>query len=321
MSIYTFKLKFLGSVHFGERSGYLETVHETVGSDTLFSGLINTVSIYFKKDEAKRWIEDFKETPPFLISSLFLYNDNKVFLPKPLDDSFIDSSVKSSVGKELKKIRWLTIEDFLKWCKREPFTEKQILEFKENLSFYENAFTVDVRPRVTLDRTSNQSSLYFVGAIKFRENAGLQGFVKFTDQNYIEKFYRILVLLGETGLGGEKTYGYGMFKVTEFREYKEFEKISNSKYFTLLSLYHPSDNEFPKLKSSLIAYDIRKKTGFITSGRNAMPFKRKSVGFITEGSVVVEPVTGSLIDVTPEGLSDNVLGHRIFRYGYAFLVP
>lgn len=323
MENYFFKLKFLSSVHFGERSGYLETVNETVGSDTLFSALINIVSIYFGKEEADRWIEDFKVTPPFLLSSLFIYNQDRYFLPKPLYDSFIESSTKSAVGKEIKKIKWLTWEDFIKWCSGYSFTEKEVLELKHKLIYYETAFLYEVRPRVTLDRVTSQSSLYFVGNIKYADDAGLYGFVKFNNRAYIEKFHRALSLLGETGIGGEKTYGFGMFQIVEFREASEFKEISNKdfEYFTLLSLYHPSKDEFPVLKESLIGYDIKRKTGYINSGRYAMPFKRKSVGFLMEGSVLRKPLVGSLVDVTPEGLSKDAISHRVYRYGYAFLFP
>jgi len=85
-------------------------------------------------------------------------------------------------------------------------------------------------------------------------------------------------------------------------------------------LYHPDEEEKPNLTSSFIAYDITRKRGWITTGRYALPLKRKSVGFVTEGSVSGNPLKGTLVDVTPDN-PHEILGHRVYRYGYAFTAP
>lgn len=322
MEVYLYKLRFTGAVHFGDTGIYLENVTESLNSDSLFSALINAVATYGSEQEAENWIDSFKSQPPFLITSLFVYNGDKYFLPKPLDDTFISSEIKKKFGKDLKKIKFLEAEDFLKWLNQESIQD--IKEYQENLEIYNNSFIGEIRPRVTLDRDTQQSSLYFCGSIRFQKDAGLYGLVAFRDKEFIEKFKNTLALLGQMGIGGEKTYGYGMYEIVEYKPIEGiFKEIinSNSPIHILLSLYHPNKDELNDITGKLVAYDILRKKGWITSGRNALPIKRKSLGFIKEGSVLNQPIKGSIVDVTPEDAPSDVLLHRVYRYGYAFTVP
>lgn len=323
MDAYIFKLKFTSPVHFGDTGIDLENVMETVSSDTLFSALVNAIAANLGIEEASKFVNDFFKNPPCLFTSLFPYNENNLFLPKPMDDSFIDSDLKREFGKNLKKINWLKKEDFLAWLKREVFSKEKIKELSEYQNIVKNSYNKEIRPRVTIDRMTNQTTIYHCGYIHFCTNAGLYGLVYLRDTNYFNKFKLALNLLGQTGLGGEKTYGCGMFEV----EIKEIDSVYNAilnlnaQKFTLLSLYHPEVEELQELNDILECYNFMRKKGWITSGRYALPIKRKSVGFITEGSVLNKPVRGTLVDVTPENIPDDILKHKVFRYGYAFTVP
>ncbi len=323
MDVYIYRLMFKSPVHFGDTGIDLENVQEYVGSDTLFSALINVVNIYYGSDEAGNLIDRFLDTPPFILTSLFIYSDDLHFLPRPMDDSFIPEEIKRAKGKDLKKLKWLEKRDFLKWQRQEELTSEDIDEMLKKQGEYKNAFVKEIRPRVVLDRITQQSSIYHCGYIHFRQNAGLYGIVAFRDSSFVEKFKTIISLLGQTGIGGEKTYGCGMFEVTFEPVSDIFLDILNAERdkHILLSLYHPSDNEKHTLKYDLISYDIIRKKGWITTGRNALPLKRKSAGFITEGSVIKKTLKGCLIDVTPDNPPPDILSHKIYRYGYAFTAP
>ncbi|ACI21834.1 type III-A CRISPR-associated RAMP protein Csm4 [Thermodesulfovibrio yellowstonii] len=324
MVIYSYKLHFKTPVHFGETGIYLENVEERFSSDSLFSALINTVSNYYGEKESEKWIDKFENNPPFLLSSLFIYNSDKYFLPKPLDDSFISREIRKKIGKELKKIRWLEAKDFLLWQKRQITKVEDIEKIKINSERYSDAFKREIRPRVTIDRITSQSSIYFCGSIKFQREAGLYGMVAFRDTDFIERFRIVMKLLGQTGIGGERTYGYGMFELKDFKPIDGVLKKlmeSDTEGFTLLSLYTPSNTEIDDLVQKIVAYEIKIKKGWITSGRTALPLKRKSLGFIKEGSVFSKPLRGCLVDVTPENAPPDILKHKVYRYGYAFTVP
>lgn len=323
MDAYIFKLKFTSPVHFGDTGIDLENVLETVSSDTLFSALVNSISANLGSEEASKFVNDFIKEPPFIFTSLFPFYKEMFFLPKPMDDSFIDENLKRELGKELKKINWLEKKDFLLWIKRESFSKEKITEIKSYQLFVKNSYKKEIRPRVTIDRNTNQTTIYHCGYIYYSSEAGLYGIVCFKDKTYLNKFKLALNLLGQTGLGGEKTYGCGMFDVEIHEIDSVFNAILNinAEKLTLLSLYHPEDKELSQLSDVLECYNFTRKKGWISSGRHSLPLKRKSVGFITEGSVLKNAVKGKLVDVTPENIPANMLKHKVFRYGYAFTVP
>ncbi|WKZ18790.1 MAG: type III-A CRISPR-associated RAMP protein Csm4 [Candidatus Jettenia sp. CY-1] len=115
MEVYIYRLEFKGPTHFGEIGIDLENVGEWVSSDTLFSALINTMSNIYKGDYVSEFIDKFKENHPFLLSSLFLYNKDTYFLPRPMYDDHIPEELKRTKGKELKRIKWLSINGFKQW--------------------------------------------------------------------------------------------------------------------------------------------------------------------------------------------------------------
>lgn len=326
MQIYLYKLKFQGPTHFGDTGIDLENVSERVSSDTLFSAFVNSIRTTEGLDTVNDFINTFIENPPFFISSLFLYHGDKFFLPRPLSDKDISKEVRKELGKDLKKLSWLTPQSFLKWITGSDFNVSEIKSMREEQdNNYDRSFKVEIRPRVSLDRTTRNSNIYHCSYIYFEENAGLYGMVAFSDIHSIDLFKQTLQVLGEIGLGGEKAYGAGMFKLAEFRPiespFSEIFSVPSSSQHVLLSLYHPSTQELSMIQTNLLAYGLLRKKGWVASGRYALPIKRKSVGFFAEGSVFSSHLRGRLVDVTPDGDYRNLLEHKVYRYGYAFMAP
>jgi len=324
VKVYLYKLRFQGPAHFGETGIELENVTERVSSDTFFSALVNALSTVSTRKEVTEFVQSFLDRPPFLISSLYIYTKDTYFLPKPFDEGLINGEVKRETGKELKKIRYLPPGELKKWLKGE--INKEDLDTLQKIQKrYSDAFSIEIRPRVSLDRDTQQSALYHVGYVHFSENSGLFGLVAFRDESFVERFQAMLRILGETGLGGERTYGCGTFKVETFEPVPtEFEGLltGNSDNYMTLSLYHPSEQEMVNLTRNVIAYDLVKRRGWITSGRHALPYKKKYAGFFVEGSVFKQKPVGCLVDVTPDDKNiQNEIGHRLYRYGYAFSIP
>jgi CRISPR-associated protein Csm4 len=324
MDIYFYKLRFKEPTHFGQTGIDLENLTEWVNSDTLFSALMNTAHTVYGGNFVSDYVEQFNHQAPFLISSLFLYAGDRFFLPRPLADGNVPPVVRRKLGKSLKKLKWLGLEHFYKWTMGEVITEEDVARMESIQKEYKKAFTIGIRPRVSLDRTTQNSNIYHCGYLYFTENSGLYGFVVFHDQQDSKRFKDLLAALGGIGLGGEKTYGCGTFDISIFETVSGLMKnIMESKTgtYTSLSLYHPSDVEMNTLDDDLIAYDIVRKRGWITSGRYALPLKRKSVGFICEGSVSRISPRGTIVDVTPDNFPPDLLEHKVYRYGYAFTAP
>jgi len=324
MDIYYYKLQFRGPTHFGLTGIDLENLTERVDSDTFFSALMNAAHVAYGSSFVSDYIEQFTHRPSFLVSSLFIYNGATFFLPRPLADINVPWDLKRILGKKLKKIKWIDLESFQKWTTGTTITKEDIDNMHEMQEKYKNTFMTDIRPRVSLDRETLSSNIYHCGYLYYRENSGLYGFVAFRDEPEIERFKNFLAILGGIGLGGEKTYGCGTFNISVIERLTiPMKTIMESKTdtYTLLSLYHPSDTEINSLDQNLIAYDLMRKRGWITSGRYALTLKRKSVGFIGEGSVFKIPVGGRIVDVTPDNIPPDILEHKAYRYGHAFTAP
>jgi len=324
MDIYIYKLRFKGPVHFGETGIELENVTERIYSDTLFSALINAMNIIYGQNETDQFVKKFTNAPPFLISSLFLYDKNTIYFPRPFVDEQLHETLKRKFGKELKKITWLSNSMFLKWISGDMLNEDNIEAMIKDQENYKRAYEVEIRPRVSLDRNTQNSNLYHSGYVHFEKNAGLYGLLAVKDNQTLDLFKNLLKNLGDIGLGGEKTYGSGLYEVLEFSKvdgvlFEIFKAISP--WHVSLSLYHPSPDEMSKIKENAVAYDLIRRKGWITTGRNSLPLKKKSVGFFVEGSVFKGCPNGCLVDVTPDTYPDKVLKHKVYRYGFAFTAP
>jgi CRISPR-associated protein Csm4 len=241
-----------------------------------------------------------------------------------MDDSHIPADLKKERGKEIKKLKWLDSASFKNWISSVHLGEDDLNALVSLQQAYRDTFKIEIRPRVSLDRATQNSNIYHCGYVYFKDRAGLYGFVSFNDLSTVEQFRKLLTALGETGLGGEKTYGCGLFELVSMEKVSGIFKeifFHDVKTYTLLSLYHPPEQEMADIGNALIAYDVVRGRGWITSGRYALPLKRKSVGFFTEGSVLTSKPGGCLVDVTPEGAQPDALYHRVYRYGYAFTAP
>jgi len=318
-----FKLKFRGFTHFGETGIDLENVSEWVGSDTLFSAWLNAIKIFWGTEKASKICEQFLKNPSFRISSLFIYYQTHYFLPKPLS-SIPAKEGRSDVFKALKKTNWIPLDCYKEWLREEVSSSVIENAYTRQKEFYQKAYKRITRPRVALDRETLESNLFYEGYIQYAKEGGLWGVVV-GNQEGINLFMKGLALLGEVGLGGERTYGCGLFEVEEPEAEieKQFGELLNhsSPYRVLISRFIPSEEELPRLENGLEAYKIGISRGWITSGRVAFPLKRKGIRFLKEGSVFKESFNGAIVDITPDNVNLRKLPHKIYRYGLALTIP
>lgn len=310
------RMKFSSPVHFGELGIGIEETEEIIHSDTLFSSLCHAwASLYGKKD-LEEMLDVFKNEPPFLLSSCFLYQNQTYFLPKPAvqPPGFEEARIREEYGKSIKKMNYLPAQVFKKWVKQEEITYETL---KENYPDYADGFERDIIPRVALDRATSNSSIYHFGLVKFNKDAGLYCLIKVFKKDYEQKLESAFRLLGELGLGGERSSGYGRFEVS-FPEVpddlKGISQFEGDKY-CLLSLFHPENG----LDLKDASYGLIERRGWILSPYLKKQYKRKTVTMFSEGSVFSEPVKGHLVDVTPD-IWDKEGIHPIYRYGFGFTV-
>ena len=129
-----------------------------------------------------------------------------------------------------------------------------------------------------------------------------------------------IMLLGEEGIGGDRTVGKGQFEPT-FTEYKgSLFNTNASSYFVTLSMYLPSKSEIQKglLQGENVSYDIEKRGGWIYSDF-AKSQRKRTVRMFQEGSVFKNTgreFYGKVVNVAPESFKR----HPVFRNGLAFRI-
>ncbi len=346
MSVYLFRLHFLGPVHFGMAGIDLEATQSSLSSDSLISAIVNAFLLLDGPEAAEEVISALSsDKPPFVLSSLFPFGPDKdradryaEALVRPLTPPPVgDSETLGRFGKDLKTINYLHPQDFAAWISQRPLAPHEIESVVSRARvFTEGWWKQETRPRVALDRESQNSAVWSQAATWFQREergkegevltvgSGLYGLVRFHDESWKERLASAFRVLGDTGLGGERTYGFGLFKFGGFETPGDHwrEILSGEGRFkVLLSLYYPRQEERKSLAQSLVAWDFVEKRGYVVSGRNATTIKRKRVRMLVEGSVCRRPLRGAMVDVTPENAKGLGIPHRVFRCGLAFLVP
>lgn len=331
MPTYLYRLHFTGPVHFGATGIGLEVSEPRLRSDSVTSGLINAFSVLGQAEEAVTALQ--AEKPAFVLSSLFPFGPGKgpnlaYAVPRLLTPPPASQRLLQRVWKEVKKLLWLKPEDAGKWLEGQAMGDQEFEDLLANAQALVNDWwATDLRPRVALDRTSQNSQIWFCGTVSFRKDAGLYGLVSIQDETWKSRLEAAFRLLGELGLGGERTYGMGQFEFQGFEHLgAEWESLftTHANRYLLLSMYHPREEERSTLGDGWEAWDLFESRGYVTTGRLATTLKRKRLRFLTEGSVATRPFRGTLADVTPSDMGrPNGFGlpHPIYRSGLGFFAP
>ena len=178
------------------------------------------------------------------------------------------------------------------------------------------------RSAAAVDRLSGATLAHTTAAIEFGPGAGLWCFVEFDSEDVREQWRASLLAafrwLGDSGLGGERSRGWGRSETVEFSD-SDTESLllggapaATGSAFWLLSLYSPASNDtvdWSRGEYALVARQGRVQT--------AGTLKR-SARMVAEGSVIVASAlpAGTAVDVAPEGHP-----HPVYRAGFAVAVP
>jgi len=311
-----YKLKLKSSIHLGQREGVLEETDTIVHSDTFFSAFCINYSLLYGERELEGLINEFRNgNPPFIFSSLFPFWNEKIFLPIP--------SNQIPKEKDLKKLNFIEKDGFEKLLNGEKIENlKGKYKFIPDIDINEQnkegkePWEIINNPRVGLSRiSSHPGETYFhFGEVFYKENAGLYFIVDFKDPSIESKFISTLRLMGDEGIGGDRTVGKGHFDILKKDgEEIEINQPQNSQNYILLSLYHPDVNEISDLKEGY--YEIIERKGYIYSPYSKT-LRKKSLKMFKEGAVFPSLKKGRIVDITPEIFTK----HRIYKYGLAFSI-
>jgi len=318
MKTYLYKLKFLTPIHLSSDPLSLGKAEIILHSDTLFSAIANSFSMLYDMEES------FFSSPPFTISSAFPYYRDTIFFPKPTKLKISPGQFEKS-RKKIKKAKFVSERVFNKFINGEEISisEKNFhnTDFISEKPIEETIYVMQERPRSAIPRANGETTIFYSNAVKFGENSGLYFFATFESENIKKQFDSALYLLGDSGIGGERSAGYGKFTFKS-EEAPEIGK-KDGKYFIALSLYYPNEDE---IKSGILQnarYSILTRQNWIFSG-TAQPIRSKSVRMFAEGSIFKNTINakGKIADITPEIAKDlpHKLSHPVMRYGKLFKV-
>ncbi|MGB7416107.1 MAG: type III-A CRISPR-associated RAMP protein Csm4 [Thermosynechococcaceae cyanobacterium] len=367
--------------HFGETGIGLESTSERVRSDALFSAWMSAYVRIFGKDDLESLLAKFEPDqkqppaqPPFRLSSTFIYHQRHTakssqseiidYVPRPLAfPKGYPVTNDLALSKTYRKLHFLPLEIWQRWYQGQGMTSDDIDELaqetlgqstgslKQAGTFdYSATFATQQVPKVAIDRTTRATNFYHIGFTRYNaqadDHSGLYFLLQFPEANAELEgcLHAALELLGEEGLGGERSSGAGQFEITEWSDlsqnhlktlakndakkpslerWRDVLQFANGNHHSLISLFwqHP----FPKDRLGPQAqYALLERGGWIVSQQ----LRRQMVRMFAEGSVFSEPPHGQLADVTPLQIQKQLAQdnpppkvHHVYRSGIALSLP
>lgn len=329
-----YRLHFRSPLHIGERGVGLEETRTSVPADTLFSALCSAWRWLYGADSLQSdLLAPFADgqSPPFLLSSAFPFAGEMLFFPKPIVSL---SAPKEEHPKKLRAVQYWSQSVFTRWLQgqltdsdyeslegeEEPLfwlleEERKALEpFRDGETGSVRLWQEHVVPRVTLDRITSASQIWFFGQVAFCKGAGLWCAIRYRDTALRSRLEACLRLLGDSGLGGERGAGFGLFEVSVV-EGVSLPEAQGAEYMVTLSPCCPDGAQWNALLDTRCAYDLLPRRGWIGSPE-AGNLRRKTVWMLREGAVLRNAGgtgVGRLVNVKPDPCP-----HDVWRYGYAF---
>jgi CRISPR-associated protein Csm4 len=344
-----YHLTFSNGLHVGRGVENLAETSVGVPSDTLFAALLDTWH-HLGRNVSDLLASETAE-PQFRVTSAFPFAGEVRFYPMPVDFAALFSETTLADfdwNKPIKRIRYfseallkkaLAGEKLDKWLfpkdeNAEPttgvalqggalwLTKDEVGQLPESIQRKDKLFILrrqlvwkmQTTPRVTLERLSSAPTLFQSERVVFAKDCGLW----FGVVGQIGNLSYILPVLGENGLGGERSVGYGGFK-SEPQNAIEFATPRPDGFAYLLSRYHPKQDEMAGLQDANAAYTLEAIGGWLRTPTNAAAQRRKRVWMVAEGSRVKGIPLGDAPDVRPEYDAKNgeKITHPVYRPGFA----
>ncbi|MBE9200798.1 MULTISPECIES: type III-A CRISPR-associated RAMP protein Csm4 [unclassified Nodularia (in: cyanobacteria)] len=328
--------------HFGEVGIGMEETGDRIRSDSLFSAWVSIYARLFGKEAVEELLQLFPTDkqlqliPPFRISSTFIYRqvgENTIYyLPRPLKFPLNYPDDDLAFFKAYKKLNYLPLEIWERWYQGKGFTTDDAVELEKHISDktqkklakagtfdYSKACKIEQLPKIAIDRNTRATNIYHTGFVQFdweKNPAGLYFLLELSPEGekLADKLQAALHLLGEEGIGGERSSGAGRFKVNWLELPKNWQKVVNfqaGNHYTLMSLFWDNDISSDLLKNS--SYEIQERGGWIAESQ----LRRQMVRMFSEGSVFSTPPQGKLVNVKPEEFKK----HSIYRSGISLSLP
>jgi len=314
--IYWYKLHFTSPVHIGERGIGVESVSNVIHSTTIHGALINALLLLNRintrdvrnidlrlntpapildiegSTEKLLWLRGLhilwaEKLRQYLKDDVRLYNE----LIKKLKSTFLVTS--SFLDHDILECRVemhganSRNEEIMIRCGGDEYRLLSIGGYFGNIILTNNIGDTEIagiaeheiRPRNRIDRITSAAEPYHLGLIRFHKPLllGIKNNSSILSRNDIEAALRFL---GDTGIGGERTYGFGKFSF----EKTDGIRVNNddqAKHVVVQGLYSPPPEKLGEILGNSI-YQLMIH-GF-RSGYTGIV--RKPVPVLREGSII-----------------------------------
>ena len=330
------KFRPLGPWRSGPDSGARNRVDLVFHSDTLYSAVTGAMRHLGLLEE---WLEATArrgEGPAVRFSSCFPWAGDRLYVAPP-------RSIWPPVISH--KVRWASVRfvpaslvDSL--LAGEPVVEDQwdVDGSSECLipAGSPAPFSVGLRSGVAVDRLGGAIAEHQTACLEFSPAAGLWTTAVFSSPEeaarWADPVRGAFRLLADSGLGGERSRGWGRSDAPEFQEGSLEEMIlpratqqaapleeglrqSTPRAYWLLSLFIPADGE--SVDWGRGSYSILARGGRVESPAGSGALK-KVLHMVAEGSVLVarEEMRGAAPNVAPDDFA-----HPVYRAGFAVALP
>lgn len=286
-------------------------------SYTIFGAICWGVSLLYGDGVLRSMLSEFRDSPPFLISSPVFKKENRSFFPKPiLEDDWEDiKSYKDyAERKKVKRIRYIDEDAFRKVLEGVIRTERELWSSLKEREDEGPAVSSVNRPHASINRitwTTEGGGLYNEEVLYI--GSPFSVFIYFRNTRYMDMVKASLRL---TQLGGNKTTGMGYVEV-EFREGERWivEALEReaARFITLSPIF--IDPAFNLRESFYETFTTLPAVDNFYALISKRVWKRKSIYISTGSQIVVKERKEDYGELKPVLRSDNI---TIYHYGLAF---
>lgn len=322
-----------GPWRIGPATGARDRVDRIFHSDALFSAVSHAMSRLGRLEEWFAATVASSNSPAVRLSSLFPAVGDLRFAPPPKNLWPPPPSAK---------VRWSNARFVPLSVVGDLVSEKPLNDNRWSLDgasgcllpsdpqFRSGPFRTALRSHAAVDRLRGDTiEVHRTACLEFSEGGGFWGAVSFADDNARDQWSVPLQAafryLADTGLGGERSLGWGRSEQPVFTEgtlpdlilpppQAAPEEPVETAYW-LLSLFSPAPQDAVDWQRG--AYGIAERSGRIESPQRSGE-EKKTARMIEEGSVLAAaaPPTGAAPDVAPGGFP-----HPVYRSGFALAIP
>lgn len=305
MKRWIYKLTFSSGVHFGVRN--LTETESFFCADTLFSALC--LEALEEGEDVLASLYSKVKSGDILFSDGMPYIGSCLYVPKPFISLKRERRDSDSKGKKtMKRLKFLparSIDDFF----NDTLDVEQTAADLKKLGIAEERTCAAVHG---LEETMP----WRVGVYRFNEGSGLYLCVILGSEEEEMFFDRLLTGLSYTGIGGERSSGYGRFCYTkeEMPEYLEKRFSDGYEHYMTLSVSMGNEEELDGVMENA-SFLLKKRSGFTdsrTPGEGG--FRKKDLYVFSSGACFEQRFQGDVFDVSRKGL------HPVYRYAKAMMI-